>query len=215
MRWYRISRCRLKRRSSIMVFCISNACICFAQNTTVLPFFSASQDESTPGQEASSGISSGNMVPFDQKPRPGRGPVGGFADVDVLEVFRPLFTVQEQVFQKAFFLTKHTSGSGLSVWSPAIRTLMVGWLDRTYYHTESPEFSRENEKQRHLRSEIIITEMPIKNNNDKQVNTGGGDTGYNEKKGRDRHVIQTRSREKAGQPGRSTPRGYATAYLSW
>lgn len=119
------------------------------------------QSESAPEQEAALAGSSYDNAPFDKKRKPGRGNFGGVSSIEVLEMFRPIMTIQERVFQKMFTTTKLFTEPKESMWLPTFRTLMIGWRERTHYRVGSPEFTKDEEISANNQIELVITEIPI------------------------------------------------------
>ena len=70
-----------------------------------------------------------------------------------------------KIYLKSFFTAKSLSESEKLMWHPAVRTLIVGWRERTHFHAGSPEFNREEEMTTNVKSEILIREVPVNQGN--------------------------------------------------
>ena len=153
--------CTINRYRRVLAVCIAYASLCQSHNTTMFFQFPAGPDKSAPDQEVALSGSSYGDEPFDQKPGPGRFFPGDYSPIEMVELFRPLLTVQERVFQTTFPLTKSFPEPEKLAWLPAVRRLAIGWRERTHYHAGNPDFTQQDEMAANTQSEIIITELPV------------------------------------------------------
>ena len=163
MKYFRQGRSAINRYRPNLVaaLCFTYASLSLPHNSTTLSWYPAGQGDSAPEQKpALTGSGYGNE-PFDQKPGPGRGFFPDFSSVEMLELFRPLLTVQERVFQKIFTPGKAFPEAEKSTWLPAVRSLLIGWRERTHYHTGSPDFTQQEEMVANTHNEIVIIELPV------------------------------------------------------